>query len=69
VIAYVPEVLRVTLTVAARASFAAGFSSALYVAAATAAVVALAIRMLTATDADEHTRDERTPETAGQVAR
>jgi len=47
-IGHLPEALTIIVTDAARASFAAGFSSVLYAAAATAAVVALAIRMLTA---------------------
>jgi hypothetical protein len=56
VIAYLPAAQRLALTAAARSSFAAGFSSALYAAAATAAVVALAIRLLTANGVDEPAR-------------
>jgi len=64
---HLPEALSAIVIAAARTSFATGFSSALYIAAATAAVVALAIRMLTAEDSAESTR--RVPVTVARRRR
>jgi len=55
-IGHLPEALTMIVTDAARTRFAAGFSGALYVAAATAAMVALAVHGLTAEDAEARAR-------------
>jgi len=65
--AHLPPSISAPLAAAAHASFASGFAAALYVAAATAAVIALAVRWLSGRDAREVARVSGAHAGAGRV--